>query len=582
MPEMEDLLFFLTGNIKKSGLTVNEFCSQVGISRQKFYRFVKEPFRFTNENVKRIKEVLRMNEADASFFDSRLGGGTPPASHTDPSDYNRLISDLLSRSPSVELSKNKDNIEYLNTSDSAARLSAESFARVIAGAGLHGISVHTAEALQHEYAFTVYNCTLKAENCTSHEYAPSNSILTIARIIRRLEDILSSSQGVRIGVRHYLSAHRTELMSDHNTGNSEAMCFNIRLLNDILPLLSYVEDYKVDTYGLTHRFWTEHSDLCMIEHRWNGGSEGNNINTEYYALVFSHNGECSACRLGSEEASGIFRFLSIDTWNKAGIPFEQSAPANPNQAYYEMDRNYKSVLIHPDPCFDDIPKDMWLALYETVRSREDRGIFENIFRKLMDPYDQYAFLDFDALVHLTVTILDQRTQEGSRMGKIIICHPEGLRNFAKTGIITDLVSEDVDYTGKDLVQTPIRFPAPMVANLLRLIRESVIRRMSSPHGVPALTDSANYYIFKPQTPYPEISYVINREYGVFPIYNKGRHKNTLTNAYQNPAVGNLMYDFVVNRIIGRQGAELDSVILSDEHTIAFLDNLIAKAEKETS
>ena len=43
-----------------------------------------------------------------------------------------------------------------------------------------------------------------------------------------------------------------------------------------------------------------------------------------------------------------------------------------------------------------------------------------------------------------------------------------------------------------------------------------------------------------------------------------------------------MYDFVVNRIIGRQGAELDSVILSDEHSIAFLDNLIAKAEKEHS
>ena len=69
---MEDLLFFLTGNIKKSGLTVNEFCSQVGISRQKFYRFVKEPFRFTNENIKKIKEVLRMNEADASFFDCLL------------------------------------------------------------------------------------------------------------------------------------------------------------------------------------------------------------------------------------------------------------------------------------------------------------------------------------------------------------------------------------------------------------------------------------------------------------------------------------------------------------------------------
>lgn len=579
---MEDLLFFLTGNIKKSGLTVNEFCSQVGISRQKFYRFVKEPFRFTNENVKRIKEVLLMNEADASFFDSRLGRGAPPASPADPSDYNRLIFDMFGRRPSEELAVNKDNIEYLNTSDSAARYSPESFARVIAGISLHGVSVNTAYSREHEYAFTIYNCTLEAENCASHDYVPSSSILTISCIVKRLEDILSSSRGVRIRVRHYLSEDKTELMSNHDIGNSKAMRFNLRLLTDVLPLLSYVEDYRIDTAGVTHRFWTEHSSMCLIEHRWTDISEVNSSHTDYYALVFSHDGECTACRLGSEEVSGIFRFLSLDTWNKVSMPSEQSAPANPNQTYYEMDRNYKSVLIHPDPCFDDIPKDMWLALYETVRSREDRGIFENIFRKLMDPYDQYAFLDFDALVHLTVTILDQRTQEGSRMGKIMICHPEGLRNFAKTGIITDLVSEDVDYTGKDLVQTPIRFPAPMVANLLRLIRESVIRRMSSPHGVPALTDSANYYIFKPQTPYPEISYVINREYGVFPIYNKGRHKNTLTNAYQNPAVGNLMYDFVVNRIIGRQGAELDSVILSDEHTIAFLDNLIAKAEKETS
>ena len=579
---MEDLLFFLTGNIKKSGLTVIEFCSQVGISRQKFYRFVKEPFRFTNENIKKIKEVLRMNEADASFFDSRLGGGTPPASHTDPSDYNRLISDLLSRSPSVELPIKRETIEYLNTSDSAARLTAESFARVIAGAGLHETSVNTVYSREHEYAFTIYNCTLEAENCTSHEYVPSNSILTITRLIRCLEDILSSSRGVRIRVRHYLSARRTELMSNHDARNSEAMCFNLRLLTDILPLLSYVEDYRIDTAGLTHRFWTEHSSLCLIEHRWSDINEESSSNTEYFALVFSGDGECSACRLGSEEVSGIFRFLSIDTRNKVSMPSGQSAPANPNQAFYEMDKNYKSVLIHPDLCFDDIPKDMWLALYETVRSREDRLIFENMFRRLMDPYDQYAFLDFDALVHLTVTVLDQRTQEGSRMGKIMICHPEGLRNFAKTGIITDLISEDVDYSGKNLAQSPIRFPASMVANLLRLVRESVTRRMSSPSGNPVLADSANYYILKPQTPYPEISYVINKEYGVFPIYNKGRHKNTLTNVYQNPAVGNLMYDYAVNRIIGRGGKELDSVILSDEHSIAFLDDLIAKAEKEHS
>jgi len=578
---MDDLLFFLTGNIKKRGLTVNEFCSQVGISRQKFYRFAKEPFRFTNENVRRIKEVLDMNETDASLFDSRLGHGTPPASGSDLSGYDRLINDLLRRRPSDEYSVNRFNIEYIDTSGSAAMFSPEVISCVLAGFGIEREYAEEVLSQEHEFAITIYNCTLTAENFTSREYSYSRSVLTIARIVKLLENILSSSRGVRVRVRHYLSGRTAGLMMNHDIEDKAAMSFNIRLFSDVLPLLSSVLDYRIDTTGVTRRFWTDHSSLCLIEHRCTGADEVRG-RTEYFAMVFSGTGECSVCRLGSEEVTNIFRFLSIDTRDKISMPSDQNIPANPNQAYYELDRVYKSILIHPDLCFDDIPKEMWLALYESVKYREDREIFETMFRKLIDPYDQYAFLDFDALVHMAVSILDQRTQAGSRMGKIVICHPEGLQNFVKTGIITDLVSEEIDYTGKNLVQAPIRFPAPLVANLLRLIRKSVLRRMSSPLQGPEQMDWANYYILKPQIPYPEISYAINREYGVFPIYSKSRHKNTIANAYPNPAVGTLFYDYVVNKVIGRHHTEIESDILSDEHSIAFLDNLIAKAEKEYS
>ena len=162
----------------------------------------------------------------------------------------------------------------------------------------------------------------------------------------------------------------------------------------------------------------------------------------------------------------------------------------------------------------------------------------------------------------------------------MVCHTEGLQNFVRTGIITDLITEEIDYTGENLVQAPLRFPAPMVADLLRMIKESILRRMSSVLTDPAQYDWTNYYILKPQIPYPEVSYVINREYGIFPIYSKSRHKNMLTNAYQNPAVGTLFYDHVVNKIIGRHRSEMESEILSDELSIAFLDKLIAEAEKE--
>ena len=348
-------MFYLTGNIKKSGLTVNEFCSQVGISRQKFYRFVKEPFRFTSQNIKKIKEVLQMDEAEASLLDVRLGHGTPPSSHAAPSDYEQLIFDLLSRKPSDDRSVNRFNIEYIDDSGSAM-FSPEIISCVLAGFGVQRENADRVLSQEHEFAITIYNCTIRAENFSHREYKFSKSILTIARIVKLLENILSSSRGVRIRVRHYLSERSTELMSDHDIRDSEAMRFNIRLFSDILPLLSCVLDYRIDTAGVTRRFWTDHSNLCLIEHRYTDGDRMNGSRTEYFAMVFSGTGECSVCRLGSEEAANTFRFLSIDTRDKISMPSGHIIPATPNQSYFELDKKYKSALIHPDLCFDDIPK----------------------------------------------------------------------------------------------------------------------------------------------------------------------------------------------------------------------------------
>ena len=252
---------------------------------------------------------------------------------------------------------------------------------------------------------------------------------------------------------------------------------------------------------------------------------------------------------------------------------------NPNLAFFRLDKNSKSILIHPDLCFADIPREMWMALYDIVKDRPDKAYYEGVFRALMDPYGEYAFLDFDSLVRLMVDVLVQRASAGSETGKIMICHPIGLQNFARTGVITDLIDEDADHAGQDLSHPPLRFPAPMVSDLLRMVRDHIIRRLDSPDPDPAKPGETNYFILKPQFLYPEISYVIHKGFGVFPLYNKSRHKNTIINAFQNPAVGTLMYDYVLNKVIGRQNSELNTFVLSDEHSIAFLDKLIAEAEK---
>lgn len=72
---MEDLLSFLTVRLRQKKMTVNEFCGLIGISRQKFYRFVKEPHRFPAESVRSIISALSLNESEVrqleSFLDPR-------------------------------------------------------------------------------------------------------------------------------------------------------------------------------------------------------------------------------------------------------------------------------------------------------------------------------------------------------------------------------------------------------------------------------------------------------------------------------------------------------------------------------
>ena len=199
---------------------------------------------------------------------------------------------------------------------------------------------------------------------------------------------------------------------------------------------------------------------------------------------------------------------------------------------------------------------------------------------LIDPYDQYAFLSFAELAEAAMNTLEQRTALNNSSGNIVICHPDGLRNFVRTGVITDLISDSEDYLGRTRFGTSLRFPAPMVRNLLLLIRSNIESRQASPVRDPKKYDGLNYYILHPQFPYPEISYVIYKDLSVAPIYNKGRHRNRISNEFLNTAIGTLLYNYVTDTMLRNRGNDLDSQILSDEHAIALIDKLLLEVEGE--
>lgn len=591
---MSDLLSFIAGNLKQNRMTVDEFCRKIGISRQKFYRFVKEPHRFSGDQIRSIIEVLSLSDSEVQALESYMYLKAPAGAAPDSADYSNVISDIFSRRLSRELSLTANNIEFTGTDGAVTMESSVSLARILAGVSPGRRKADTGVRISHDFKFTIYNCVPTAEDIASKKVRRTDKwIMTITQIIKELDDLLLPIADTSIRVRHYVSHRERFKLSQADREDRDAMLLNLHVLNTVLPLLSLAEDYNMDQTQVLRRFWFDSRDVCLIRHTSrigenSSGNPGRNENdselssTRYYLLVFTNVGDCYACCLGAEEAAHIYRFFSIDSTAKEALPAEKTRPVNPNQSFYQIGSLYKMAMIHPDLCFDNVPPKLWLALYRDVESRGDRAMFEQIFRHLIDPYDQYAFLSFKDLVYAAIDTLQQRARSANRFGRITICHPEGLQNLVRTGMLVDLISDAVDYTGKTWSDTPLRFPASMVRTMLTMIRDSIQQRLASPGSDPIRAGENNFFIMQPQYPYPEVSLVIYNELGIYPIYGRGPHKNTTTNAYINPAVGTFLYDYVANEMVRKRGENLKSAIMSDEHSIILLDNLIAQLDRQSA
>lgn len=586
---MENLLSFLSGKLKRSGMTVDELCKKIGISRQKFYRFVKEPQRFSNENVRTLVNALSLSQQEIDHLESYLYLDQQNETSLNLSEYGPMIESLFRHKLSMELTSYLDIIEYTQAGRHVTMESVASFARIMAGLEVNLPGSGPAEAAEHEYEFTLYNCIPSRSIFQNKQVkSPAKCIQILAGIINELEDSLSPLPCVRI--RHYTSETNTGHAKVSDPNDKDEMRYHLYLLDTLLPLLSTVDDYTIESAQGLKNSWAAEHDYCLVRHTSRPASGGaarkadalsspdQSIHTEYYLLVFTAAGECRACRLGSEEAFHIYRFLSADGRGTRG-PDKMSVD-DPNKFFYEMDKDAHITLIHPDLGFSDIPGSMWITLLKNLMQRDDVELFEKAIRSLIDPNGKYSFLRFEDLVQAAIRTLSQRMESDARMGKIMICHPDGLVNLVRTGMIMDLSVGPNDYTGKSWSSNPLRFSKPMIRELLEIIKSSVLRRQAGGLKDTGKSDRVNYYILHPQFPFPEITFLIYDGRGVCPLYLKGRHKHTITNVYENPALGTLLFSYVQNEMIGKRGTTLGSDILSDEHSILFLDNLIAMLDQK--
>ena len=114
-----------------------------------------------------------------------------------------------------------------------------------------------------------------------------------------------------------------------------------------------------------------------------------------------------------------------------------------------------------------------------------------------------------------------------------------------------------------------------------MIRDNIALRLASGSADPIRPGETNFFIMHPRFQYPEISMVIYDGLGISPIYGRGVHKHTTINLFQSPAIGKLLYNYVADEMLRKRDKNFKSAILSDEHSIILLDNLIAQLDRQS-
>lgn len=585
------MLSFLTQNIKQQRMTVDTFCTDVSISRQKFYRFVKEPWRFTPQTLDAISKTLKLSEPAHRKLFSYAGHNSDSFSINDlPSApiessfsdaLNSKIEDLLSS----EVYINRENIqefEYYGSDSNISKLSALSIAQNIINSidmsdimpSEHSLSIH------HNFTITIYNCVMMddcIEDSTSEGQSlesPVNSCILLADLFQALDTAVhkqniqnNCNDSSHIRISHFIS----EAPSDIASSSSKSLNRNLYLLKTLLPLLSTCGDYSYMTDKLRHPVWTDQNNFCVIKysqlvlHDGQTAQEAHNdVNRlqkhSYFLIHFSPEGLAYVCPLGGDYADYLYHFFTLDTRGLIRGYNTYGNVVDINRQAYEMYANYDSILLHNDLCFDNISPEIWKNyFYDKLDSSPN---FADFFCQVFTLNSHYSTNDISSLFFQNIfPYLNSRFEANQKTNGIVVTSEFGLRNFARRRIISDLLTSD------STINQEIAFSTEQMKDIFSHIIRSILDCQAGKNGV------QRFYIARSNIFNRGYSYVFFRNYGLWSYNVNSKYRNVSMPIFKNADVANAIYNYINSLILARS-SDYSSIIMSDDEAISFLSSLI--------
>jgi hypothetical protein len=541
---MEDFLSFLSKHIKASGMSVDEFVSKCGISRAKFYRFVKEPERFKKATLDKMAQLLKFDEADKKHLFEFI-------SHTNtiPNSMDSMIYSYIYSEPSSLKNDEFFEFEYYdNDSDGVRKLSAKALADAVYKTGISKDDPADCGNYHHSFNVYIYNCTSESilSSLAGLFYSLENKIMYSLKSEGLIDSVTTQFS-------HFLGFQSSRLNN------------KLDLLKKITPILSNFNDYNYYFEEIESPVWTAKNDICVISY-CKTNKKGGDEQLQYFVIKSDESGKLYVSPLGNNRY--LYEFFAVDAMNFfSRLPSGKrkmsasDSPMSANLIAYTLSLKHTKATIHYDLCFDNIDHSVWLSAFNRADS-----VSKAILAAILDSQGAMSGLSDNQKITQVLEYIGNRYKVLEETEAVSIMSSIGLKELVKKGYIRDLDVELQGPNGIFVLGELFRFDKSELVGMLKAVKSRL--------GATASSKTQRFYLEKQLTPTNKNSIAVFQDSSLIVFSPQSVHLLDAMTFFDDPEAANAFYSFISNTLIKNRG-EFESPLMSDEAAVEFIDELIA-------
>ena len=513
---MNNMRDFVSFYLKRKGIGIDDFLALCGIGRSMFYRFLKEPYRFSDEQLEAMAKSIEIPEKEKAKLLAFKSDCRPADSIS--KEIEDEIRDILFSNPS-EFRVNKSDFEYYDFDKKRTYVTdADGLVDMLSE---HIAQIERPDENCLEGYFTIYNCAT-------------------AQKVSRVYDLLS---GLKSRLRkkfmvsriiHYVDYQKNDLLS------------KLKMLKANLPLYSTFNDYHLINTDLSEHPWAGRVDFITL--KYGRQTVSGTSDWRYMVVNIEHARRAYAY---STDNYQLYKFLACGM-DEQGADFEfDASPIEVNEFFKKQFSVTKRITITLEPCLDSIIPTIWHNLIERVKN----GPNLKMIRKVLDSSGSYTMYSDAQFFDFLVNSLKSRFEICEKNETIFILTIDGLETFVKQKMMTETLMLDETFTREEA----------------RLQLEHIKSRL----GDAAASGQESFYIFNARLKQPMYRCIILKNNLFSACSPQNTNHLIATTTLQDKAIANAMYNFIVYEMIDKRD-NADSLLMSDSEAGVLLDKLISR------